>query len=430
MKTGTFLVLSVVLAAFPVWAAPGLSYQDFRGEVEARDPALKAQDAQLRSAEAARDQSRGALLPSVGTTAQYTRVSDVGGGKITLPFQVPVTIDLNPYIPNQWVLAARVEQVLWDGRSLSQWQSARHEGEASRAGVSKARRDLRQRALLAWCDLWSAAREVEAADSARAAISEQRRILSLMVREGTALANDSLRAALLLRQSDLSLLTARLRLEGARERAGNLLGHALDTDAVLTDSVPDVGVPESGETAPEIIQAREKVLSAQWQERSQQAGFLPILSTGAQVEDMHPNPRVVPGVDEARYDWKVWVVAQWNIFRGGSDWYGARRAAAAREEAQLRLQALEESRTLETSNARRALRLAQERLSTAIDVVRLAREDCDLFQRRADAGTALRSDLLDRIAQLWKAQAERAQAQAAQAQAAAALRLAMGLDLP
>jgi len=63
-------------------------------------------------------------------------------------------------------------------------------------------------------------------------------------------------------------------------------------------------------------------------------------------------------------------------------------------------------------------------------VVRLSQEDRDLFQKRADAGTALRSDLLDRISQLWKAQSECAQAQAAQTQAIAALRLALGIDLP
>jgi len=430
MKTAILLAATTAIAAIPA-AAASLSYQDFRREIESRDPSLQAQDADLRATEAARDQSRGALLPSLGVSAQYTRVSDIGDGSVTLPIPShPVTIDLAPYIPNQWALVARVDQTLWDGRSLSQWQAARHDGKAARAGLTKAQRDLRQRSLQAWCDLWSASREVTAADSGVAALSEQRRILSLMVREGTALANDSLRAALLLRQSELAQLTARLKLEGARERAGNLLGHSLDTSVILTDSVPEMNVPERGEIAPEILQAQERVRASLWQQRAQASTFLPVLSTGAQLEDLRPNPRVVPSQDEARYDWKVWVVAQWSLFRGGSDWYGAHRAAALHEESELRLKALEESKSLEAANARRALRLSQERLTTAREVVRLSQEDRDLFQKRADAGTALRSDLLDRISQLWKAQSECAQAQAAQTQAIATLRLALGIDLP
>jgi outer membrane protein TolC len=417
-RTPNLLLPALLLAGLPVGAA-GFSFHDFRAEVEARDPSLRAQAAQLRQAEAARDEARGALLPSLGVTTQYTRVSDAGDGSVTLPIPGhPVSLDLNPYIPNQWVLAARAEQVLWDGRSLSRWQAARHEGEAARAGVTKARRDLGMRALQAWCDLWTASRELEAADSARAAYAEQVRVLSLQVREGTALANDSLRAALLLRQSELALLSARMRIEASREKAGTLLGRPLDA-SVLTDSVPEVDIPATGDETPELLQARERLLSSDWQEKAQRSAFLPTVSLGGQVEDMAPNPRVVPAQDAARMDWKVWVVAQWSLFRGGSDWYGTHRAAAAREEASLRLQA---------DDARRTLALAEERRATARELVRLSREDRTLLARRADAGTALRSDLLDRIGQEWKARADLAQAEASRTLAAASLRLALGLE--
>ena len=429
MKIARFLVLAA-LAPILQARAGSVSWGEFREEVEARDPGLLSQAAQLRQAEAARDQARGALLPSVGLTAQYTRVSDVGDGSVTLPFpQNPVSIALSPWIPDQWVVAARVEQVLWDGRNLSQWRASRHEGEAARAGLARARRDLRLRALQAWCDLWASSREVAAADSARAAFAEQARVLSAGVREGTALANDSLRSRLLLRQSEVSLLSARLRLEGARDRAANLLGRPLGGIDV-TDSVPEVEVPAAAADPSEVVQARERALSAGWLEKAQESAFLPVVSAGAQIEDMDPNPRVVPARDAARSDWKVWVAAQWNVFRGGADWYGSRRAAAAREEAGLRLQAVQESQALQVSDARRAFALSEERLSAARDVVRLAREDRVLLQLRAEAGTALRADLLDRIGQEWKAESERARAEASRTLAAAALRVAMGADLP
>ena len=426
-----FQIIALLAAGRAALAVEAISYPEFRSAVEARDPELRAQAAEARAGEAAHLQARGALLPSVGFQAQYARVSDVGGGEVTLPLPArPVTVDLSPYIPDQWGVSARIEQTLWDGRAYSQWKASGHEWESAKAALSRSRRDLRFRSLQAWCELWSALREADAADSARAAISEQRRILSLMVAEGSAIANDSLRAVLLQRQSELAVLAAGNRVENARARVASLLGRSLDVDLLVADSVPSLEIPSRGGDAPEIVQARERAEAASWNKRAQESAFLPVVSSGLLLQDLRPNPRVVPAADKWQEDWRVWVALQWNLFRGGMDRYGTLRAGSLEDAARCRAQVVEEGRRLDATTARRGLDLARERLSTAREVLRLAREDRDLFEKRAAAGTALRADLLDRIAQVWRAQAECAQALAGETLARASLRVAMGLDLP
>ena len=125
----------------------------------------------------------------------------------------------------------------------------------------------------------------------------------------------------------------------------------------------------------------------------------------AEYDYVDPNQRVIPNRDQFDGSWRVGISANWNLYRGGADDLTARRADLLARQSRLREVAAADAAKQD-----------------------LARRDLDLARIRAQVGTALRLEAIDRASALAQAESDVAQAVATENVAALQLSIARGED--
>ncbi len=400
----------------------------------AHSPLTRRAEAGRAAAAARRTAAKRRFLPRVGLQASYTRLSHVEPGTVSLPFQLPGTdtsgMQLGEAIDDRARLRLTVDQPLYQGGKLFGGLRAAKRAvalEETRARHQQA--DLRETVERTYLGVLRARAGGDvAATSVRVLRQHDAKVQQLVAAgRATALERDVVRASLA--EAQAGLLAAQANVAAAEDALRILLGLPPDAPLVLTEPLdapagdaptpsvgagahpsPDAALRAAIERRTELDEARAAVRVREAKAEIAQGALLPSAVLRLGYTFANPNERWFPPKVQWKGSWDATVALSWS-WGWGAAWHEAEAARQEARQARLTLAALEDQTRVEVRQALAALQGAQGQVAA----MRVAVEAREAALRRAQAwygeGRSTSTDVIDRQADLARAQHRLVEAQ-------------------
>lgn len=436
--SGSILLAALVqLAPLQAWgqsANPITVVEAVRLALE-RNPRIAAADAEAGGARAAQREARAAGLPSLRTQVSYTRLGgDIPEAEVTLP-GLDTTFTLIPFELNRYNTEFVVEQpVFTGGRIRGQARAAEHEAEAAGHAARQARIDIALAVRRAFWNLWSAVRQLEAAEAAADYIVAHVQVVANRFEAGEVLSSELRSAEARRSEIFLERLDAQNAVRAARLELAQLIGVPLDTplvpegDVQLASTPPEPVIPSPDElpTSPEIAGLTERVAALGARLGAVRATWAPEVGIVGRYVYARPNPYAFTEQSDFRGTWEAGVALSWSPWEGGAR---SARVSRAREELRAVEAQLRETRELAAIRLARQsleLRRAYDAVSVATEYAAQAAQALEETTNQFELGAVLSAQVLEAEQVVRAAEARRARALADYAIAEAALLHARG----
>lgn len=422
MKIAILLLIVAAGILVPTLEGNGLSAQDISGSGRAEmrlsleaavaraleaNPTLRAHQAQAEAKAHLPLQASPAFLPSLSLGLQGLKTTDpvaVFGLKLRQENFAGEDLALDalnrPDAYSGYNASATVQIPLLAPEGLYGFAAARKAAEAEAAGARRAAGATRFFTVQAYTGAQLAARQVEAFDTALAAVRAHVRQAEAMRDQGLVTGLDARMANLRAAEIEVQRLTAEAQAQNALSGLRTILALPDTLDLVLTDGLAQ-GAPPSSCSA--------GANDCSWESR----GDLQAYSAGAEAASHGVKmawASQLPAVaafgalghysNDAPFgngsgDWTVGIGLTWNPFKGLSG-VGAVRAAKAEERAvQAQQEAAFRQAELEVTQARRMLEAAEERVRVSGEAAQEAQVALEQARLRYRTGTAPITELLD-----------------------------------
>jgi outer membrane protein TolC len=428
----------LVLLALPLAAQGPLSLKDAVGVALAKHPSMEAAAAEVKAAEARREQARSGYLPKVNYSESWQRSDNpvfVFSSLLTQHQFSEQNFAIGPLnrpdALNNFQSQVAVDQPIFDaGMTRKQVRSAELGIEAAGEDQRRARMGLvngvvrtyagallSQEALkVALEAVRSAEADVERAENVRTAgMSTDADVLAIRVHLA------SMREQQIRRGYDAQIAMAAL---------NEALGLPLDTPHDLTTALAPLPEAESPmaqyeqsarASRPEARQVRLSESLARTQSEMARASLLPQVSFRAAFEADRQR-----FINRGGANWFTGVTLRWNVFNGYADKYRIQEANQAVARAKAQGRQIDSAVSLQVRSAYLDLKSAQERIQVTEATVAQARESLRIIKNRYENGLNNVTDLLRGESALLEANLRWLTAMHDQRLAAAALELAAG----
>ncbi|MBK9791723.1 MAG: TolC family protein [Sphingobacteriales bacterium] len=365
-------------------------------------------------------QAQNAMLPVVGVSTSYTRLS---GNIDELP---PINfmgkdIVLNKQILNQYNNRVSVQQPIFQG--LKNWNTMKSIGQlkiATDLDRQKDQQDIKLNVIQTYYNLYKLQQTKIVLDSNIAQTQVRVNDISKFKNAGLALNNDVMRAEL----QKTNLLVSQADVESAIDITNFnmciLLG--LDISTKIQVENPEV-VKDANTTIQSLIassyadraefKAQDyRTKAADYQVKASKSAYMPTVSAVGNGYYNNPNQRIFPQENNFKSTWDVGVSVSWNIMQ----LYTARAIVsdAKNQKAQL-LQAtaqIKDGISMEVNAAYETLKVALLKIDLAQRAIDQATENKRILDNRFGAQVALLSDVLEADQFLLQAQTNLLNAQA------------------
>lgn len=365
-------------------------------------------------------QAQNAMLPVVGVSTSYTRLS---GNIDELP---PINfmgkdIVLNKQILNQYNNRVSVQQPIFQG--LKNWNTMKSIGQlkiATDLDRQKDQQDIKLNVIQTYYNLYKLQQTKIVLDSNIAQTQVRVNDISKFKNAGLALNNDVMRAEL----QKTNLLVSQADVESAIDITNFnmciLLG--LDISTKIQVENPEV-VKDANTTIQSLIassyadraefKAQDyRTKAADYQIKASKSAYMPTVSAVGNGYYNNPNQRIFPQENNFKSTWDVGVSVSWNIMQ----LYSARAIVsdAKNQKAQL-LQAtaqIKDGISMEVNAAYETLKVALLKIDLAQRAIDQATENKRILDNRFGAQVALLSDVLEADQFLLQAQTNLLNAQA------------------
>ena len=365
-------------------------------------------------------QAQNAMLPVVGVSTSYTRLS---GNIDELP---PINfmgkdIVLNKQILNQYNNRVSVQQPIFQG--LKNWNTMKSIGQlkiATDLDRQKDQQDIKLNVIQTYYNLYKLQQTKIVLDSNITQTQVRVNDISKFKNAGLALNNDVMRAEL----QKTNLLVSQADVESAIDITNFnmciLLG--LDISTKIEVENPEV-VKDANTTIQSLIassyadraefKAQDyRTKAADYQIKASKSAYMPTVSAVGNGYYNNPNQRIFPQENNFKATWDVGVSVSWNIMQ----LYTARAIVsdAKNQKAQL-LQAtaqIKDGISMEVNAAYETLKVALLKIDLAQRAIDQATENKRILDNRFGAQVALLSDVLEADQFLLQAQTNLLNAQA------------------
>jgi len=371
------------------------------------NPALRAQQATADARAQLPLQASPAFLPSLSLGLNGMRTNDpvaVFGLKLRQENFAAEDLSLealnrpDPY--SGYNATATVQVPLLVPEGLYGFAAARKAAEAERAGARRASGATRFFTIQAYTGAQLAARQVEALDTALAAVRAHVTQAEAMREQGLVTGLDARMASLKASEIEVHRVAAQAQAENALSALRTILALPDSVELLLTEDIGEVSNPSACVAAD---------TDCSWESRGDLQAFTAgaeAASNGVKKAWASQLPALAAFGSLGHYakdapfgngsgDWTIGIGLSWNPFQGLSG-VGAVRAAKAEERA---VQAQRESAfrqaELEVLQARRMLFAAQERVGVASAAAQEAQVAMEQARLRYRTGTAPITELLD-----------------------------------
>jgi len=407
-----------------------------------RSPLTARAAAGRAAAQARRTAAKRRFLPRIGLQASYTRLSHVEPGTVSLPFELPGTdssgMQLGEAIDNRTRFRLTVDQPIYQGgKLLGASRAAQRAVALEDARAQRQQADLRQTVERTYLSVLQARAGRDVAEVSVQVLGAHAKKVSQLVEAGraTALELDVVRASQA--EARAGLIRARAGVIAAEEALRTLLGLGPDVELALTEDLTraaDASVPVeaalerdpvAGEGASDValrtaLQRRSELAEARAAVRVREAkadvaqgALLPSAVLRLGYTFANPNERWFPPKVQWKGSWDATIALSWS-WGWGTAWHEAEAARMEARQARLALTALEEQTQIEVRRALAKLEGARGQ----VQAMRVAVEAREAALKRAqtwfDEGRSTSDDIIDRQADLARAQYRLVDAQVAQ----------------
>ncbi|HNY54200.1 MAG TPA: TolC family protein [Chitinophagales bacterium] len=365
-------------------------------------------------------QAQNAMLPVVGVSTSYTRLS---GNIDELP---PINfmgkdIVLNKQILNQYNNRVSVQQPIFQG--LKNWNTMKSIGQlkiATDLDRQKDQQDIKLNVIQTYYNLYKLQQTKIVLDSNIAQTQVRVNDISKFKNAGLALNNDVMRAEL----QKTNLLVSQADVESAIDITNFnmciLLG--LDISTKIEVENPEV-VKDANTTIQSLIassyadraefKAQDyRTKAADYQIKASKSAYMPTVSAVGNGYYNNPNQRIFPQENNFKATWDVGVSVSWNIMQ----LYTARAVVSDAKNQKAQLQQataqIKDGISMEVNAAYETLKVALLKIDLAQRAIDQATENKRILDNRFGAQVALLSDVLEADQFLLQAQTNLLNAQA------------------
>jgi len=273
-----------------------------------------------------------------------------------------------------------------------------------------ARRDVAYQVTEAYYRLLQAERLAEVAESSVEQVAAQVKRAQTFFQQGVVARNDVLRAQLGLAAAQQRSIQAKGGVILARGRLATLMGRAPDSD------IDAAAVPESPIVEPIVAPSQaEQLAVSQRLEIREIAAHIDQAGAGVRMAKSQFVPQVNAVANYTRQSaslvglpkaWFVGATASWEIWSGGSTYYGIDESKAQLRQAQEALRKTQDLIRLDARSAHVGVTTAAEALDVAKHAVEQAEENFRIEQKRYESTSNTSFDVLDAETQLTTARGQ------------------------
>lgn len=359
-----------------------------------------------------KEQVKNAMLPIVGISTAYARLSD------NIPafgFDLPGvgSVEINTNVPNQFRNQVSVQQPIFQG--LKNWNTIKALDQqlmATDFDKLKDEEDLKLMVVQYYYQLYILQQRLNLLDSNILQISYRVDELTKQRDAGLILNNDVMRAELQKTNFLVEKVNTESNLATINYYLNVLLGLPTDTKCVV--AAPNITTTSIASDVAYLIDDAQKdrvefkaqdfrLSASNYQIKAAKAAYMPTISAVANGQYNNPNQRVFPLEAKFKATWDVGISLNWNIMQ----LYTARSVVndAKNQKAQLEIvtKQLKDKVATEVNTNYQALKVAQAKIDLAQQAIDQATENKRILDNRFNAQVALLTDVLDADVFLFQA---------------------------
>jgi outer membrane protein len=284
---------------------------------------LQLDSLKLQAMDIKKDQAKGAMIPTLGITSAYSRLSD----NID-PFAIEIpgvgSFDIQTNFPNQFVNVASVKQPVFQGlRNINTLKSLDQQIKATNFDIQKDENDIKFMVVQAYYTLYKLQKMDVLLDSNIQQTQARVDDLNKMKNVGLILNNDVMRAEiqktnLLVNKTDVESgievanynLNILLGLEGFQKISTNLKEEVNENPNEI-HSLFSTALNQRPELSAQAFRSK----AMDYAIKASKSAYMPIISVAANGQYNNPNMRSFPPKAEFKATWDVGVSLSWNIMQ-------------------------------------------------------------------------------------------------------------------
>lgn len=397
-----------------------LSLKEAMALAEQNSKQLQLDSLKIQSLDFKKKQTQNAMLPILGLTTSYTRLSDnIDPFTISIPGMGSFEIKTN--FPNQYGNRATIQQPIFQG--LKNWNTMKAiDQQKSAAGMDREKnlQDNKMNVVQGYYSLYKLQQAKILLDSNIAQTQVRVNDITKFKNTGLMLNNDVMRAEL----QKTNLLVTKADVESTIDIMSYnmciLLGINTNTKIqvekpeMINNTTSDMAsmVSSSIQNRAEIKAQTYRDKAANYAVKASRSAYMPTINAVGNGVYSNPNQRVFPMEAKFKGTWDVGVSLSWNIMQ----LYTARAIVgdAKNQKAQLQkaTESIKEGISMEVNANNEALKVAQLKIDLAEKAIEQAKENKRILDNRFEAQVALLSDVLEADQLLLQAQTNLLNAQA------------------
>lgn len=405
---------------------------------------LHTSEMKVKAAEAKVGESGAAMLPSLGVSASYARLSDIPAdrqfrfsidasqffnfskvdpalamdptvqrvfraiGQATAPTPLPpgeVPPPAFPIVLDNYSFQANITYPVFTGFRLEAAKSAaEYSAQAASQDLAKDRIETEFSVKNAYWSLYKVRQlqtlTAETIEQVTARLQDAQNLL----KNGLLTTNDVLRLQLQLSNAKITKIDADNAARLAALSLNNTLGLPLNTEVELASvieykpsEVPDYerSIQTALNARAEVSGTQLRIKAAEEGVRAARGGFLPTLALSGSALEANPNQRFVGRPAEFNFSWQLAAQLSWTVWNWNTTGYQVAQAEAQVAQVEDALSMLKDGIKLEVTQNYLTLQQSREKVAVAQQGVEQANENYRITNEKFKKGLALTSDLTD-----------------------------------
>ncbi len=373
---------------------------------------LKISQSKLAGASAQVTAANSQLLPQIGLSASYMRLSNIPPFEVTLPFS-PKPIQISPVILDNYSVKLSLQQPLFTGfRLWSVKNAAESNYEATNSDYQKDMNEAAFKIENAFWNYYKAQQYYKLLDENLNQIKQHLDDTKNFMQNGLATKNDFLKLEVQHSSVKLQKIEADNQLDIARMFFNQTIGLPLDSQTTidagdLSANVVDLKIEdllnEAKNNRNELKSLDYRVNASAASLRAAQSAWFPSIFLVGDYYYSKPNQRFLPAVNEFKDTWDLGVTLSWNVWNWG---YTSSQTSIAEQnkiQAETALSQLKDAVEIEVQQNYLTYKRSFDKVNVAKLSVDQAEENYRITQEKYNSQVASSTDLIDAEAALLQA---------------------------
>ncbi len=365
---------------------------------------LKISRSKVIGAEAQITSAGSQLMPQLGFSASYIRLSNIPPFEVSLPI-FPKPIQISPVILDNYSLKLSLQQPIFTGlRLVSLKNAANWNYDASQSDLSSAMNDAALKIQNAFWNYYRAELNEKVINENLQQINQHLEDTKNFLANGLATENDLLKLEVQASSIKLQKIEAENNLDIARAAFNQAIG--LPLEAATGIEVKEIRAEKSTYNLNDLISEAKnnrneykslkfRVMASDDGITAARSGWFPSVYLIGDYYYNKPNSRIIPAVNEFKDTWDLGVTLQWSLWNWGYTSSQTTIAEQNKVQAETSLAQLKDAIEIEVYQNYLAFNRGYDKVNVAKLGVEQAEENYRTIKEKYDTQVASSTDLID-----------------------------------